>query len=192
MGPSLSSTSELGNQNGSMNEERRQGSLTVSLPTTPELAEAMREVYRTGGFPLAALFIAALLGILAVGLDVLGGAVQFISNVSILLVYLGVFTFLVLTIIAYLRWKAELNRNLQTFKAETELQDKFVLQVIEYASRGASGDLTPKQRMDEIESLTRAIAQLVSEVTKARAQLRAITPTSVEPVTTNSRNNKAS
>jgi voltage-gated potassium channel Kch len=182
-----SPTSEFGKQ--SKSDEKTQGWFTVSLFTPPELAKAMCDVFKIGGWPLAALFVVAFVGIaVVVGWGkVTDAAAQFISTMSILLVLSSVVTFLVLTIIAYLRWKDELNRNFEIFKVETELLDKFIIQVIQYANQVLREKMTPEGHGKEIESLTKAIGRLVMEVTKARAQLRAVSPTVTKAVTAQER-----
>jgi len=163
----------------------------LTLPTAPELADALKEVWGAGGWPLAALFVVALFGVLAVG----GG---WVTEATTTILYLAIFlaggsfaTFLLLTVLGYLRWKEELRAHREIFRAETELQDSFILQLVEYASSVGRGmdNYRASDREADIKALAGSIGGLIREVTHARNDLRRLpgasagsSPTSAAPV----------
>jgi hypothetical protein len=147
---------------------------TYTLPTTPELAAALRDVWKTGGWPLAALFVVALIGVILVGAGLVQQATQTILSIAIFLAVASFLTFLVLTVLGFLRWKAELTAHNEIYRIETELQDKFILRLFQYAAEVGGPDISPEGRKKEIQTLTDAVGQLIREATKARNELRSL------------------
>ncbi len=144
----------------------------MSLPDVPTLAKAMGDVFKVGGWPLAALFVVALLILVLIAKGVVSQAVGFFQTVTIILTVSSVVTLFGLAAIAYLRWRAELDLRRDIYRSETELQDKFILQLIQYAMTG-NPEWTPTNRKDAIDAITNSMVNLIRGVSTARQELRA-------------------
>lgn len=152
----------------------------VAAPKVPELdlpglGEAMRDVFKVGGWPLAALFLAAvgLVGLLQAGL--FATAVSFVQTLTMVLVLASVVTYLAMTVLGYLQWKTEVEARRSVYEDETQFQDRFMLELIKYAVglSDTRGESTPEGRMKEIEWLTGSVTALVRGLGEARRDLRA-------------------
>jgi hypothetical protein len=144
-----------------------------SLPDVPALAKAMGDVFKVGGWPLAALFVAALLLLFLIGKGLISQAVGFVQTVTIILTISSVVTLLVFTGIAYARWRTELNMRCEVYQSETKLQDKFILELTEYVLNMAKPGWGPADLKNTIEALSTSMVDFIQGVSTARQELRA-------------------
>ena len=159
----------------------------------PTITKALKEVYTVGSIPLVLLFVAAVVifGLLARG--VLETLPQLVYLVGFLIAC-GVIVFLIINWLAYRRWRDEVNTRTENRRLEmdlylklstsnVEIQDKFLLSLLQYTGELASRPgSTPEGRREEIKYLSDSLGTLVREFVNLRGQLRLPDFTSAIPL----------
>ena len=132
----------------------------------------MGDVFKAGGLPLTLLFVAALvmLGLIAKG--VVSQALGFFQTVTVILTISSVVTLLALAGIAYARWRAELDVRRDVYRSETELQDKFILELTQYVLAMAKPGWGPADLKNTLDGITNSMVGLILDVSTARQDLR--------------------
>jgi len=144
----------------------------------PSLAKGMKDVYKVGGWPLAALLVVALIALALVGQGLFAQAASLIKTISLFVAISSVVVLLVLTVLGYLRWKTEVGVYRDSYNAELELQDKFLLSLLQYASTVGGPNALPGDRKALIEAIGPAIGGLMQQMIDVRSKLRLISATS--------------
>ena len=151
--------------------------------TLPSFGKSLGAVYKVGSLPLALLlvgggaFIWLLVGRVA-------EAIAISSYVISALLVSCVIIFLAMNIIAYLQWRYAFHAELEARKVKAELfirlstsnaelQDKFVLALLEHMSKLLTRpDSTPEGRKAELEVLSKSVGGLVTEFLRARSRVK--------------------
>jgi hypothetical protein len=148
----------------------------------PDISQALREVYKVGGLPLALVFIAAVVTFGLVVRDALELSRSLI-NIVFFLVVASVFLFLALMLIGYFRWRDEVHTKqeehrlemeayYELYNREIESQDKFMLGLVEYATKlMGEGDA---ERARDVELFTKTLGGVVAQMMEIRARLRPV------------------
>lgn len=142
------------------------------LPEIPSLAKGMKDVFSVGGLPLALLFVVAVVLLALVGQGLFTEAAGLIRTVSVFLAISSVAVFIALTLIGYLRWKTDVEVYRDSYRAELEFQDKFLLALLHYASTVGGADLSPEGRTKAIAAMAEAVSGIMTQTIAARNRLR--------------------
>src|SRR5271169_38091 len=149
----------------------------------PALSKSLKEVYATGGLPLALIFIAAALGLYAVG----KGFIQALPSVIYLVGFLvvgAVTVFLIINWIAYRQWRDEVQARTENRRLEMDLyfrlsaansksQDELLVTLLKFAGELISKpDSTPEGRKKEITALAESIGPLLNQFIAMRGQMK--------------------
>lgn len=164
----------------------------------PSIAKSFKEVYALGSIPLILIFVAAVIVFRLLVVN----ALTSLSYLVAFLITAGVAVFLIINLLAYRRWRDEVNARLENRRLEMELytklvasaretQDGFILSVLKYLSEIANkSDTSPEGRKLEIESLSKSLGSLVKDFVDIRANLELPELTNAMPRHESSETNK--
>ena len=158
----------------------------------PSIAESLSDVYKTGSLPLALIFVAAVV----IFVLLVKGVIEALPWLTYLvggLLAAGVFLFTVMSWLAYRQWRDELNARvdrgrmemdlyLRLSRSNSEMQDKFLLNMLSHVGElaGKPGS-TPEGRREEIKFLAESLGTLLRDFMTVRSQLRLPEFTAVVP-----------
>jgi hypothetical protein len=185
------------NKNAEASIDDKKTFMSSILPdslSVPEISKSLAELYKVGSLPLAILLIVAIaLFIFLVSTGFLKFADQ-IFNFITFLAASGVVVHLALSWLAFLKWRDNLRANEETYKlrvntyrelidAEKQLQDKFLLNIMNYAGTVASRDGLTESRIAEIKGVTEVVGNLAKEMLKIRADYQPKIPEKIQDQT---------
>ena len=173
-----------------VNEERVMAEISGSVLEKPEMLQLPQiskyliDVYKVGSLPLAILFVATVGFFAALMTSGLISMTDLVLNLVAFLIGGSILTMFFLTGIAYLEKKGDLKANEETYhlqlniykdlyESEKQMQDQFLLSLMEYATQVTSRpDATTDERTLEIRNLTTAVGNLTKEMLQIRTNFQ--------------------